>query len=435
MPKGQINVEVAPTSLAPPMDKEVSPSSEAERTEVPPSQETPELSKATVPETETAPKEEAVAEPEGEPPVEGLPEGEAEKPEELETGETVTAAQLNEVYRKYPELKDFLGTHPQLRAPWFRAVEINKVFGTPADAKEAKELAEHMMSFDQHFFGERDGKREVIRQMWEFSKDPQTGQSTGHFEEFAGLIVEDSLDYLARKIPTDRSLAEAAGLTDAQAKVAVQAVAKMLGLRPGGEDFEASETEVKPNAELARLRRREAELTQRERALDQRDRTAFEKTINSDFSGWLSAEIEGTLKKATGLAQVRPKFQALLRKDIADATHQTLRNDSFFSSRLESLVRSEGRTPETASKILAELKSRARNVLPSILRDSLRDAGLEIIATQKEKEARREAAAQRREPVATSSPGRTTGGSRSQPKPATEEGYEKYADRLLGEQE
>lgn len=348
-------------------------------------------------------------------------EGEAGKAERAAKGdEAQQAAQLAETYRQHPELKEVFKEHPQLRAPFFKALEMNKVFSTVQDAQFAREYAEEHLTMEQLYNGDANGKRELLKQMYEFSLD-DSGQPTGHYEELASLIVSDTLTNLLN-----------ANQNDANGQAAIRWIRGKLGL--SGRDTEPANESgaAAPDAREAALRRREAEIARREGEYTvQMDRT-FASKLEENYDTWLGREIDARLAPAgAAISKLPTRFQTALRNDIARGVKEALRGDRFFSTRFESLLQSGQRSPEHAQKLLGELEQRSRQNLPGIVRDVLKEVGIQLMQSQKEKETRRAAGAARREPAATGSPAKLTG-QRSGPQAKPGENFDSFANRVLG---
>jgi hypothetical protein len=374
---------------------------------------------------EMAPEPDLEAEPVEETPAEGA---EAAPEAEPETEPLPKDAELAEVYRQHPELKEFFKAHPAMRAPWFRAVEINKVFPSVEDASRAKDWALQLYNFDSQYFGDEGGKRQFLQALWDNSLDDR-GQPTGHYEQVAGIITGDALSNLGNIVLRDASIAQAAGLTPEQAKLAINYVKTMLGMGEARAAGTGATAAPGNDAREQEYRRREAEITAREQALRTSSETSFTESMKNEFNGWLAAEVDKRLKPASALAAMPPGFSSWVKETISKRVGDALRGDSFFAAQVDAMVRSGNRSPEHAAQLRGELERRTRQVLPDIVKNVLGEAGVQAKAAQDARNTRQAEAATRREPVATATPGRMRGPSQ---RPKMTGDWNKDANAILG---
>ena len=385
----------------------------------------PEVTEEPVQEPELAEAEEVQAEEstEEEPPV--------------EEPEVDPNSSLGQLYMQNDKLKGFLKENQDLKAFWFRAAEINKTFSTPADAERARDQALEFMSFDKHWYGDKDGKREFQRALYENSKDEQ-GNPQGHYEDFAEMMTGDTLDNLDRGA---QQFAQQGGVTLEQYKTAIAIVNASLGRgEKGGSQPKLDSAYPQGDPQNDAVRQRMADMDKREsdlRAQEGRFRSSqsseFNGRVSSSYDAWLSNEIQTKLEPAKAfLSNQAPFYRDAITKSITAQVEEVMKSDKLFQANLQSLMRSGNRGPEHLSKITKELEQRTRITLPGIVSQVLKQAGSQVMATQEEKAARRRQAEQRREPTTTGSPGRLGSASHQEAKQKPGENYDQAADRILG---
>jgi hypothetical protein len=384
--------------------------------------------------------EETPVEGEGDtPPDPNAPPAKQPTPQELKSDET-----LKKMYREnYGQIKEIIKQNPALRPAFFKAAELNEIFVTPDDARQAKEWATQLYKFDNMYYGNESNKREFINSLYENSKEADG--SSPHFDQVASMFVGDGLSNIAARVQQgDPNIARAfsdLGLNGKQAMVAVQAVAAMFGIPLRGVNF-PKPTAAGPNAGPGTMSEREQFLANRVAELDAQLKSGQQTTlaqaeqnfyngIQSTFHGSLDTDIAKRLENATALKSQKPGFQNWVRESIKQRTIDAVRNDSFFANQMEAMSRSGNRGPEHQRQLVAALEQRARQFLPDALKEVLGEAGITLV--QKTNAARTQAGTPGREPATSGTPGRLSKpGERQSPKPSSGETYEQFSRRTLG---
>lgn len=376
---------------------------------------------------------------EGEQPVEGAPA------KQLTPQEAAADATLKAVYREnFGQIKEIIKQHPELRPAFFKAAELNQIYTTVEDAKQAKEWATQLYQFDNLYYSTKtEDKRAFLNALHENSLEPDG--SSPHYDQVASLVVGDGLSNLAARIQQgDQSISRAfadIGLNGKQAMVAIQAVAAMLGIPLQGVRFSSptpaqdgngvparSEHEQYLAQEVARLN---AEIqSTRESSLAQTE-SSFYNGIQSRFTESLGTDIAKRLESATALKTQKPGFQNWVKNEIRTRTINAVRSDEFFANQMEAMSRSGNRGPEHQQQLIAALEQRARQFLPDAVREVLNEAGIQI-TQQKTNAARSQTGAPRREPVTSGTPGRLTKPADRQAAQKPSESYDQRANRILG---
>jgi hypothetical protein len=418
--------------------------------------------------------EEAAGEEEGE----GAEAEPAEKtPEQLEAERVAAAAKkplteeekeiektLQEAYRSNPKFKEAFAKYPELRAPFFKAAQINKIYpGGINEATRAKEWAQDLFKIDQLYYGsgpaDMKSKREFLNFMYQESLD-RDGKSTGHYEAIAELIGSDILGNVEAQLAQQPQLAAAISkeLKPQQVSTAIEIVRRAVSLL-SGKPMAAADPNRPQSAQPLDLGPNSADMTPRERqlaqenanykaALAERAQTesaaaeqTFNKAIYDDFLKGIKPDIDSRMpaivKSGTG------RLQKWFVNDVLDELHNAMREDTFFDAQLRAVVRSGDRGQQHVQQLSEMMKQRAQTLLPTIARKVVAElqskSQSSTNAQGRGNNPNRGNERPRREPVAGGSPGRLTRPSGRVQSPADKRSavkssgdYNRDANKLLG---
>lgn len=360
--------------------------------------------------------------------------------EEKEVEKTLTDA-----YRDFPKLKEVFKTNPELRAPFFKAAQMNKIFPTVREAEQAKDWAMSLFEIDKLYYSkDLSDKKNLQKLLWEENLD-RNGQSTGHYEQLQELFTADSLAGLERAITQNPGLANMVqnGFTPEQAKVAVEVVRRLIqassgrplsaggnfgesATRPTKESFSGDTTQMSPREramaeELASLRSEKNQRTAEEQTRGEQDFNTKAFSLFWDGDGQtrgLKSEVD---KRIPSVYKGNEFFEDAFRAKVLGEIQKQLSQDAFFNSQLDAAARSGDRGPEHIAELADMLRQRAGLLVPTIAREIAQK-----ISTRPRSEQRvtrgRGNERPHREPATGGSPGRLT-------KPAPKGGANKAAER------
>ena len=369
-----------------------------------PAEETP-VEEAPAEGAEETPAEETPVEDEEETPAEGAEEeeveGEGEKtPEQLAADKKAAAdaaakkkpqteaekemeKTLTEAYREHPKLKEALKAYPDLRAPFFKAAQLNKLYPTIQEAEKAKQWAMDLFNIDKMYYGGTADKQALQKLLWEENLD-RDGKSTGHYEQLQELFTSDTLVGLEKAITQNPTLAAAvaAGFKPEQATVAIEVVRRLIqaaagrpltaGAGVGGRQVDASTlpidtTNMTPRErqlaeENARLKSAHEEFTRTQAATSEQEfnRGAYDLFYNS-----VKPEIDRRMPSSVKGNQF---YEKAFANEVLAEVHKQLRADTFFDAQLEAAVRAGNRGPEHRAQIAEMIQQRAQLLIPGIAR-------------------------------------------------------------------
>jgi hypothetical protein len=331
-------------------------------------------------------------EPEGEEELEETPEGEEEEPEEAdelkeleeeieppseEQLELVTPVRRKEILKKYPALfKDF----PYLEKAYYREQQFTELLPTIDDAKTAVEKSQVLDRFESDLMS---GSTETVL------KAVRETNPNGFYK-----IVDDYLPTLAKV--DEKAYYHVIGNITKHTIVSMVQEARRLGVQNDAEgkpqpgvalqnaalllnQFVFGTTEFKPPSQLAnnddpRENTREKQLAEKEQTFV---RTQFENTRND-----LNTRVNNTLKNTID-ANIDPKksMTDYVRKNAArdcmDNLEKVINQDSRFKALLDKLWEkafAEGFSKESADRIRSAYVSKAKTVLPALLKKARNEA-------------------------------------------------------------
>jgi hypothetical protein len=339
------------------------------------------------------PKEkEKEKEPEGEEELEETPEGEEEEIEEAdelkeleeeieppseEQLELVTPVRRKEILKKYPSLfKDF----PYLEKAYYREQQFTELLPTIEDAKTAVEKSQVLDRFESDLMS---GSTETVL------KAVRETNPNGFYK-----IVDDYLPTLAKI--DEKAYYHVIGNLTKHTIVSMVQEARRLGVGQDNENkplpgnalqnaalllnqFVFGTTEFKAPSQLAN--NEDPKENSRERQLAEKEqtfvRTQFENTRND-----LNTRVNNTLKNTID-ANIDPKksMTDYVRKNAArdcmDNLERVINQDSRFKALLDKLWEkafSEGFSKESADRIRSAYVSKAKTVLPALLKKARNEA-------------------------------------------------------------
>ena len=388
---------------------------------------------------------------------EETPAAEEETPAGEETSEEEKAAELKadetlgDLYNREPKLKEFLKENHHLRNGWMRAAEINKVFSTPADASTAKENSDQLMTYDGHFFSRETGsKRNFLNSLYASQVD-EHGASQGHYEELAFEMMGEGLTNLSAAIrnqdPDTLQSISAFGWKPETMLDVIGAVGSMFGLDPAKFGIEraagappagaAPADRTGPDAATKKLMDEVAQLREGKKKFEASEETAFFQGISAQLGISVKNMVGKQLSKVTGLGKQPPAYRSWIEEQIAAKVNDGLRSDEYFKKSVDQIVLKAGtRTPELGKQVLAKLEQRARQLLPAVFREVMKDSGAKVRGDGDGKPDSKAGSGKPGEGTPGKSRGNKTSSGRSSGPSSTDEdegkSYDEVADELLG---
>lgn len=372
---------------------------------------------------------------------------------------------LQEMYRENPKLKEAFKAYPELRAPFFKAAEINKVYpGGIDEAKRAKEWAGDLFKIDQLYYGsgpqDIDSKRNFLKFMWEESLGAD-GKSTGHYETIAELVTSETIANIEAVLAQQPGLATQIdkSLNVKQVATALEIVRRAAGILTGkplpkgtgfagprnvdlGVDTTGMTPEmIKIAEENARLRDQLTHFTKTESETTEKN---FHSSIYKNFTDGIKPELDKRMPSIvkSGTSRVQKAFVS----DVLEEIRKALSADDFFDAQLTAVARSGDRGQRHIEQMSGMMKQRALALLPSIARQVSEewmkkpDSASNTNKDQRSNSGRGNERP-RKEPVIGGSPGRSArpsgrasaGGARqAQNTNKTSGDYNRDANKLLG---
>jgi hypothetical protein len=456
----------APADDEPPADDDEPPADEPPADgDEPPADDEPKDDEP--PKDDDAPKDDADKTPEEKAAEAKAAAERAKKP--LTEEEKQIEATLQEAYRSNPALKAALKAYPQLRGEFFRAASINKLYpGGIKEATQAKEYALELFKIDNLYYGTSpQSKRELVNFLWNENLDAK-GQSTGHFEQLAEIMVTDTLGGVEKALTQNPTLAAqvAANFTPAQAATSIEVVRRLMSILSGKPIGKGEATDRIPKADLEKLGvTNESDMTPRERRLAQElsqerarnqeaDRTSsaqreqqFNLSVYNEFDKGLKSDLD---RRIPASIQSNSRLVQWFGREVREEIQKALEADSYFVAQLEAASRSGDRGPQHIAELAGMMEQRAKLLLPAIARKVSDEFALRPKAPvnpndrndrrQDNKRVDRTRTAPRREPALNGNPGRLSKpveGRRAAPARSsgvqkTSGDYNRDADKLLG---
>lgn len=329
---------------------------------------------------------------------------------------------LTEAYATYPKLKPFLNEpeNKGLRNQFFRMAEMNKVFPTVYHAREASQKATDLDNFDNLFYSEEPADAvNLVRELQ--SASGKDGQDTGAFGRLRSAVVADYLAEALELAEKNPAKLQQMGIDPAQLRIAVLLAGNYgkldgFGLPKGALKAIASGAQPNETPEQKALRQRAEKLEADEAAFAAKQKTGveqekklFEAGVLRNFGSWVSKETDALLAKATGLAgDDKAGLREIIKEVVMSRVERTVHSDTALNSLVLRLMKSGGRRPETAEKILRELKVRGRQAFGQAGVAVLKKIGSGIMAAQADADKRRTEGASRREAAGSGAPGKVS---------------------------
>lgn len=303
-------------------------------------------------------------------------EQELEPPSE-EQLELVTPVRRKEILKKYPNVfKDF----PYLEKAYYREQQFTELLPTIEDAKTAVEKSQVLDRFESDLMG---GSTETVLQAVKATNPNGFYKIVDEYLPTLAKVDEKAYYHVIGNLTKHTIVSmiqEARRLgvgQDAEGKpqpgVALQSAAALLN------QFVFGTTEFKPPLNLAnnedpRENTREKQLAEKEQSFI---RTQFENTRND-----LNSRVNNTLKNTID-ANIDPKksMTDYVRKNAArdcmDNLEKVINQDARFKALLDKLWEkafAEGFTKESADRIRSAYVSKAKTVLPALLKKARNEA-------------------------------------------------------------
>ena len=339
---------------------------------------------------------------------------------------------LGEMYAQHPKLKEFLND-PEVKASglrnmFFRAKVLNDTFPTVYHAKEAAQKAGDLDQFDNFYYSD-DPKDSVALVLSMKKASSADGQETGAFERHQKAVIGDALaDLFDRAEKDPDKFKRETGIDPTQIRVATLLFGKALKL----DGYALPKIALKmPTAgpkdetpEQKSLREREERIAQREKDAEERNQQGaatlnqqYQAGITAKFTEWMGKEAEGQVAKMTALAgKEKSGIRSLATEAITTRARAIILKDSKLQADIKGQLKSAGRRPEIAEKILRDLKWRSRSALAKAASEVGKLLGQPMMVAQTDAEKRQKAGESRRDPASGAAPGKPTGGA-ARPKP------------------
>jgi len=303
-------------------------------------------------------------------------EEELEPPSE-EQLELVTPVRRKEILKEYPDLfKKF----PYLEKAYYREQQFTELLPTIADAKAAVEKSEILDRFENDLMG---GSTETVL------KAVRETNPNGFYK-----IVDDYLPTLAKV--DEKAYYHVIGNLTKHTIVSMVQEARRLGVGQGEDgkpqpgvalqnaalllnQFVFGTTEFKPPSQLSNQDKPEDNTRERQLAEKEQNfiRTQFENTRND-----LNTRVNNTLKNTID-AHIDPKksMTDYVRKNAArdtmDNLERVINQDTRFKALLDKLWEkafADGFTKESTDRIRSAYVSKAKTVLPALLKKARNEA-------------------------------------------------------------
>jgi len=309
---------------------------------------------------------------------EETPEGESEEVDELaeleaelqepteEQLELVTPVRRKEILAKYPQLfKDF----PYLEKAYFRDAAFTEMFTTPAEAQEAVQAKETLDNFEKDIMG---GNITTILASVKEENPESFNKVVDNYMEALYQVDQPAYYHLIGNISKNvivGMLKEARNAAKPEIKEALETAAQTLN------QYLFGTSEWRPPSKLSKETTREEngreqEQTRREQEFNRRQfegaRGDLNTRVNNTITNTIKSHIDprGTMTEYVRNAAMREVSENLTRLIAKDTRFSSL-NDKLWEASFK-----EGFSSESKDRILRAYLSKAKTVLPALIKQA-----------------------------------------------------------------